>query len=178
VLDPRIDWFASSLAKTHDVTIVGTYRYGEVGDGPSLETGVDGIKSIRVERTRHDGAWLPSATQLRGQVSDGRALLAELVAYSAAPHEVLAERLGAEIAEPHELQRFRELSHHMVNTSSALIGALEQLGAPDLIVAADLDGLFAATIFGQENGCPVVYDAHEYWPFSMLDFQHWEIDFW
>jgi glycosyltransferase involved in cell wall biosynthesis len=178
VLDPRIDWFASSLAKTHDVTIVGTYRYGEIGEGPSLETGSDGIRRIRVERTRHDGAWLPSAAQLRGQVSDGRALLAELVAYSAAPHEVLSERLGAEIAEPHELQRFRELSRHMVNTSSALIGALEQLGAPDLLVAADLDGLFAATIFGEENGCPVVYDAHEYWPFSLLDFQHWEIDFW
>lgn len=176
--EPRIGWLASSLSKTHDVTIIGTYRSNQVGDRPTLETNADGIKLIRVERTRHDGAWLRSAAQLRGKMSVERGLLAELIAYSAAPHDVLADRLGAEIAKPSELQRFRELCRHIVNTSSALIGALEQLGKPDLIIAADLDGLFASTIFGEENSCPVVYDARKYWPYSVVDFQHWEIEFW
>jgi len=178
VLDPRIGWFASSLAKTHDVVVVGTYLYTEVGDGPSVETDAAGITRVRVERTRHGGAWLPSARRVREGQSEARALLAELVAYAAAPHDVLAERLGAEVAVSSELQRFRQLCLHMVNTSSALIGGLEQLGTPDVIIAADMDALFAAAIFGEENSCPVVYDAHEYWPYSMLDFQHWEIDFW
>jgi glycosyltransferase involved in cell wall biosynthesis len=31
---------------------------------------------------------------------------------------------------------------------------------------------------GQENGAVVVYDAHEYWPYSYNDFRHWEIEFW
>jgi glycosyltransferase involved in cell wall biosynthesis len=179
VIDPRISWFASSLNETHDVVVVGTYRFDKVGSGPSLQEGTNGIKTIRVERTKHDASWLPNANQLRtGKMSVARALLGSLIGYAAAPTAVLDELLGSHIAVASELARFRTLCAYMVNTNSALLGALEQLGAPDLIVAADLETLFAAVAGGEDAGCPVVFDAHEYWPYSVTDFQHWEIEFW
>ncbi|WP_162260114.1 discoidin domain-containing protein [Bosea sp. Root670] len=177
-IDPRIGWFAASLAATHEVVVLGTYRFNEVGDGPSLEEGPDGIKLLRVERTRHEAGWLPTARALPHAVSEARALLATLVGYAAAPQAVLAERLGAHVAVEGEILRFRELCGYMVDTNAALLDAIDDLGPPDLVVAADLEALFAAVACGEDNGCPVVFDAHEYWPFSFTDFQHWEIAFW
>lgn len=177
-IDPRIGWFATSLAATHEVVVIGTYRFNEVGEGPSLEEAQDGVKLIRVERTRHEAGWLPTARALSHSVSEARALLATLAGYAAAPQAVLAERLGAHVALESEILRFRELCSYMVDTNAALLGAIDDLGPPDLVVAADLEALFAAVACGEDNGCPVVFDAHEYWPFSFTDFQHWEIAFW
>jgi glycosyltransferase involved in cell wall biosynthesis len=178
-IDPRIGWFASSLSRTHNVVVVGTYRFNEVGTGPSVEDGPDGTTLVRVERTMHAAQWLPSASELRqGKASQARALMAALVGYAAAPDAVLAERLGSHIAVASELDRFRTLCSNVVNTNSALLGAIERLGTPDLIVAAGLEALFAAITHREDTGCHVVFDAHEYWPYSFTDFQHWEIEFW
>ncbi|WP_210497455.1 glycosyltransferase, partial [Microvirga antarctica] len=51
-------------------------------------------------------------------------------------------------------------------------------GGFDVVVAVDLDTLPAAIALAEEYGVPVIYDAHEYWPYSNPDMRHWEIDFW
>ncbi len=179
VVDPRIGWFAATLSKTHDVTVIGVNPRNNGREGPSLEEVPGGIKVLRVERTRHDAGWLPIASELcDGTTCEARALLATLVGYGAAPDALLRRRLGAEIAVAGELERFRTLCTYLVNTNSALIGAVEKLGPPNLVVAADLEALYAAVACGETTDASVVFDAHEYWPWSYTDFQHWEIEFW
>jgi glycosyltransferase involved in cell wall biosynthesis len=178
-IDPRIGWFAETLGKSHDVVVIGTFPFNSVGDGPSLSEGPNGVRILRVERTRHEAGWLPTASELQaGAPSEARALLAALVGYAAAPDRLLKRRLGADVAVASELSRFRALCTYMVNTNAALIGALEELGAPNLLIAADLEALFAAVACKETTGARIVFDAHEYWPWSYTDFQHWEIEFW
>lgn len=178
-IDPRIGWFAETLGRSHDVVVIGTFPFNTVGDGPSLSEGPNGIRILRVERTRHEAGWLPTASELHASApSEARALLAALVGYAAAPDVLLKRRLGADVAVASELTRFRGLCAYMVNTNAALIGALEELGAPNLVVAADLEALFAAVACKEKTGARIVFDAHEYWPWSYTDFQHWEIEFW
>jgi glycosyltransferase involved in cell wall biosynthesis len=178
VLDPRIGWVASSLAESHEVCIIGTYDFGVVGDGPTSEVAENGITVVRVERTKHDAAWLPSLAQMRTIGMTPRAVLATLAGFAALPVGLLADRIGAHGAAPEEIARFRSLCTYFVNTNSALIQAAENMGPPDLVVAADLETLPAATAIAAGAGGLCIYDAHEYWPFSYTDFRNWEIEFW
>lgn len=178
VLDPRIDWFASSLNATHDVYVIGTYAFNVVGDGPSYQSTHDGMTIVRVERTKHDAAWLPSSAQMRTDLCESRALLGFLAGFSALPEGILASRIGAYDASPVAIARFRSLCVHLVNTNSALMLAAANMGVPDLVVAADLETLPAACAIAAETGAYCVFDAHEYWPYSYTDFRHWEIEFW
>lgn len=178
VLDPRINWFASSLKKSYDVYVVGTYDFNVVGDGPVYEISEGGITIVRVERTKHNAAWLPSSAQMRANLSAARALLGSLAGFAALPEGILADRVGAHVATPEVVARFRGLCAYFVNTNSALMEAMENMGPPDLIVAADLETLPAASAIAGDTGSFCVFDAHEYWPYSFTDFQHWEIEFW
>ncbi|WP_213253041.1 glycosyltransferase [Bradyrhizobium sp. sBnM-33] len=174
VLDPRITWVATSLMKTHEVYVIGTYNFGEVGDGPYREVNSEGMTIVRVERTKHDAAWLPSLAQLRASPSIARGMLATLAGYASLPEKILADRIGAY----GDTSRFRELCAYFVNTNSALLEAMQKMGPPDLIVAADLETLPAATVVAGDVGSFCIFDAHEYWPYSYTDFQFWEIEFW
>jgi glycosyltransferase involved in cell wall biosynthesis len=174
VLDPRISWVASSLSKSYEVYVIGTYSFDEVGDGPSYEVNKDGITVVRVERTKHDAAWLPSLAQLNAEPSLPRGILAALAGYAELPDWILADRIGAHGG----TARFRELCEYFVNTNAAIMQAMQNMGPPDLIVAADLETLPAATAIAGDAGSFCVFDAHEYWPYSYTDFQYWEIEFW
>jgi glycosyltransferase involved in cell wall biosynthesis len=178
VIDPRIGWFASSLKKSHDVYVIGTYDFNVVGDGPTYEASEEGITIVRVERTKHNAAWLPSSAQMRGNLPAARALLGSLAGFAVLPEGILADRVGAHGATPEVVARFRGLCAYFVNTNSALMEAMGNMGPPDLIVAADLETLPAALAIAGDTGSFCVFDAHEYWPYSYTEFQHWEIEFW
>ena len=30
----------------------------------------------------------------------------------------------------------------------------------------------------EEYDVPLVYDAHEFWPYSIPELRHWEVEFW
>jgi glycosyltransferase involved in cell wall biosynthesis len=175
VLDPRVDWVAASLARDYDVCEIGTYRFNERGSGPSLERVSEHRRRIRVERTRHDWDWVVAPSDQANPVVQQLALL---FTYARLPERALCRALGAFDANAATLDRFRELCTYFVNTNGALIEAARLTGSFDVIVAADLESLPAALVLGRENGAVVVYDAHEYWPYSYNDFRHWEIEFW
>jgi glycosyltransferase involved in cell wall biosynthesis len=178
VADPRIGWFASTLTESYDVYVIGACSSDEMKGAPRCEIDSKGTRIVRVDRSKHDAAWLPSSAQLRNDPSTPRALLGLLTGYAALPEGLLAERLGAHGALPDEVARFRGLCAYFVNTNSALLQAMQNMGPTDLIVAADLETLPAATAFADEADSFCVYDAHEYWPYSYADFQSWEIEFW
>src|SRR3546814_12337044 len=51
-------------------------------------------------------------------------------------------------------------------------------GRFDAVIAVDLDVMPAAETIAKEYGSLLVYDAHEYWPYSDFRFLQWESDFW
>jgi glycosyltransferase involved in cell wall biosynthesis len=175
VLDPRVDWVAESLARDYDVCEIGTYRFNEHGAGPTLQRVSNHRHRIRIERTRHDWDWIVAP---RDPADPAVRQLALLFMYARLPERALRRALGAFDAEPETLDRFRELCSYFVNTNGALIEAARLTGSFDVIVAADLESLPAALVLGRESEAIVVYDAHEYWPYSYNDFRHWEIEFW
>lgn len=178
-IDPRVNWFAETLQHTHDVTVIGTYHFNVIGEKTTTELQPNGIRVIRAERSRHELNWVPTAGELReGPASHARFLLGMLADYAVMPTALLEAKLGSTVAHETELARFRSICEYMVNTNSALLNVIEQIGAPNLVVGVDLEALFAAVACGETQHVPVVFDAHGYWPYSYTDFQHWEIEFW
>jgi glycosyltransferase involved in cell wall biosynthesis len=176
--DPRTEWMAAGLARDYEVCEIGTYRFDERGNGPRLEQISDRWLRLRIERTRHDWDWVPSPSNSTAGSSVALRQLALLHLYGGLPKRVLARALGALDADDRVLGRFRELCRYFVNTNAALIEAARLTGSFDIIVAVDLESLPAALALAHENNAVVVYDAHEYWPYSYLDFRHWENEFW
>ncbi|MBC2775773.1 glycosyltransferase [Rhizobium sp. AQ_MP] len=178
-IDPRVNWFAESLQLTHDVTVIGTYHFNVIGERTTTTLQENGIRVIRAERSRHELNWVPTSGELREcPASHARFLLGMLADYAVMPTPLLETKLGAAVAHETELARFRSICEYMVNTNAALLNVIEQIGAPNLVVGVDLEALFAAVACGETQNIPVVFDAHEYWPYSYTDFQHWEIEFW
>lgn len=178
-IDPRVNWFAESLQRTHDVTVIGTYDFNVIGERTTTALQDNGIRVIRAERSRHELNWVPTSGELReGPASHARFLLGMLADYAVMPTPLLETKLGAAVAHETELARFRSICEYMVNANAALLNVIEQIGAPNLVVGVDLDALFAAVACGETHNIPVVFDAHEYWPYSYTDLQHWEIEFW
>jgi len=178
VLDPRIEWMAAGLAREYDLCEIGTYRFNERGTGPCVERISDHRFRIRVERTRHDWDWVPAPHCLADGLPTALHQLGLLHMYTGLPDRVLVRTLGALDADDRVMNRFRELCRYFVNTNAALVEAARLTGSFDVIVAADLESLPAALILAHETQAVVVYDAHEYWPYSDLDFRHWENEFW
>jgi glycosyltransferase involved in cell wall biosynthesis len=174
--DPRIEWFASSLAANFDVCELGTYR--ETGVGPSLERISDHRVRVRIERERLDWDWVPGGNATDASVSLGLQCLQRLYVLSELPSRSLARVLGALDAEEADLTRFRLWARYFVITSGALVQAARLIGRFDVILAADLETLPAALALGEESGAKVVYDAHELWPYSHVGFRHSEVAFW
>jgi glycosyltransferase involved in cell wall biosynthesis len=178
VADPRIEWMAEGLARDYLLCEIGTYRFNEHGAGPSLQRISDRRYRVRVERNRHDWDWVPPPYDGDGNVSAAARQLALLFMYARLPERALRRVIGAHDADAAVLERFRQLCTYFVNTNGALIEAARLIGSFDVIIAADLESLPAALILGGESKGPVVYDAHEYWPYSYHDFRHWETEFW
>jgi glycosyltransferase involved in cell wall biosynthesis len=175
IADPRIDWFASSLAPGFDVVELGTHR--KEGIGPSLERVSDRRVRVRIERERFDWDWVPRSAA--GDIlSAGLRCLLHLYLLAELPSLSLMRVLGALDAEDDDLARFRSLARYFVMTNGALIQAARLIGKFDVIIAADLTTLPAALTLSAESGARVVYDAHEWWPHANIAFRHWEVAFW
>ena len=74
--------------------------------------------------------------------------------------------IGALDTTDEDLYRFRWHCKFFVNRNSALLEAARRIGGFDLLIAADLYALPAAVALAEEYDVPLVYDAHEFWPYS------------
>jgi glycosyltransferase involved in cell wall biosynthesis len=175
--DPRGDWVADSLARDHDVYEIGTYRPAVDGERPSLERVSDHRFRIRVERHRHGSWWLPEPGGC-SPLSVGRQQLLYLAALADAAEPVLRSAIGALDALPEDIANFRWMARYVLNTNSALLEAAQRSGRFDLVVATDLDTLPAGVALKEETGAALLYDAHEFWPYSMPGARHWYSEFW
>jgi glycosyltransferase involved in cell wall biosynthesis len=94
------------------------------------------------------------------------------------PLGTLGQAIGARQAGDEDLGRLSELCNYFVKINSSLHNASRRIGGFDVIVAADLETLPAAVALAEEHSVPIVYDAHEYWPYADFTFKDWEVEFW
>lgn len=178
VLDPRTDCLARSLSLDHEVHEIGTYRFGVDGGGPSFEQLTPRRHRVRIEPTRHGAWWIPGPAAVDRSLSLGRQKLLYLAVLIEAPEPALRASIGALDASAEEISEFRQLAKHFLNANSALFEAAQRTGRFDLIVATDLDTLPAGVALRDATGAPLIYDAHEFWPYAWHDMRHWQCDFW
>lgn len=176
VTDPRIGWWASSF-KSYSVCELGTYRFSESGSAPSLETVAEDHSRVRVERRLNGSVW-KSGNQEAMLETPGIRDLALLEIFARSSHDELTRSIGAYDADAVDFARFKTLCEYIVNTNSSLLQAALNMGPFDAVVCSDLETLPAAVALKHTWNCHLVFDSHEYWPFSYPDFRAWESEFW
>lgn len=166
--DPRIGWVASSLSQRFNVTELGTHRDRAMHRRPDwTELG-----------EHHWRARLP-ITSWPAHVSDlGRSTYGGSVGWFALAGfaydivglhaEIAAKKTRIPLAKRQRLNQMKEI----LATNASLIRAGRALGSADLIVASDLDALVAGVVLKNDLGARLVYDAHEFWPFSFPIFRN------
>lgn len=174
--DPRIGWWASSF-KSYSVCELGTYRFSETGSAPALERVTEDHTRVRVERRLNGSVW-KSGNQEAMLETPGIRDLALLEIFARSSNEELARSIGAYDANEVDFARFKTLCEYFVNTNSSLLQGALNMGPFDAIVCSDLETLPAAVALKQIWNCHLVFDSHEYWPFSYPDFRAWESEFW
>jgi glycosyltransferase involved in cell wall biosynthesis len=176
-LDPRIDWFSIGLSAQFEVCEIGLYVQGSTETVPSIEK-----LSDRRTRVRVDGSWnrWNFVPPRGGEAGDGLGLptLSEVALIGEVPRSTLCYVLGALDATDEDLNRFRGLCRYFVNVNTSLLESARRIGGFDVVVAADLHALPAAVALTEEYDVPLVYDAHEFWPYSIPELRHWEVEFW
>ncbi len=175
-LDPRVTWVSTSLQRDFDVCEVGTYRSDVVSSGPELEYLDKSWQRLRIQRNRHGSAWYEGVSS-----ADDRcpawAVFNRLAIASVMDTQAINEAFGPLVHTP-SADRFKGLCDYFLNTNSALLEAASSLGAADVVVVADLEALPAGVAYASKFGSLLVYDAHEYWPYSAVHFESWETEFW
>ena len=178
IVDPRIDWHSKSLLKDRFVCELGSYRFNVVGDKLSVEKVDNNYFRVRVERTLHNNVWKETPLADRDTRSAFLIAMRILEDCTNASPAALQRMVGAYDADATDIARFRSLCRYMLNTNSALLEGALYFGPFDTIICADLESLPAAIGLKEQWGCNVIFDSHEFWPFSYTDFRHWENDFW
>jgi glycosyltransferase involved in cell wall biosynthesis len=177
-LDPRIDWFAEGLAANFEVCELGLHALDAKTSASSLERVSPNRIRVRVDGRRICWDFIAPAVGSSGEEPLGILAIKKLFFTAQLPARALGKSVGAADPTHADLERFRWSCNSLVKTNSALIEAARRIGGFDLVVAADLDTLPAAVTLAEQYGVPLVYDAHEYWPYAFPEFRRWESEFW
>jgi glycosyltransferase involved in cell wall biosynthesis len=177
-IDPRIEWMAKGLCRDFEVCELGIHPLTLDNRLLDYERVGEGWVRSRVDRYWHNNPVTPRIHDMNAPGPIGLHHLMLLHLVSELPAASLADALGALDATEEDLARFRWYARHYYDTNCALLEAGRRIGTFDVIVAADMGTLPAALALAEEYGARVVYDAHEFWPLSIMEFRHWEVEFW
>ena len=177
-LDPRIDWFAQGLAANFEVCELGLHPVDANASASSLERVSPSRTRVRVNGQRICWDFIAPAAGASGEELLGISAIKKLFFAAQLPARSLGKSFAAADPTQADLERFRWSCNSFVKSNSALLEAARRIGGFDLVIAADLDTLPAAVTLAEQYGVPLVYDAHEYWPYAFPEFQGWECEFW
>ncbi len=176
-LDPRIDWMAEGLTADFDVCELGLQPSQDRRE-VAFERLSDRRVRVRIDHNRHDWDMVPNIPAQQQPGASGLHNLILLHVLGELPARALARSIGALDATEDDLARFRWFTRHYATTNCALLRAARLLGDFDMIIAADMGTLPAAVALAEEYRAKLLYDAHEFWPWSQMEFRHWELEFW
>jgi hypothetical protein len=182
-LDPRIDWSASFAGTEFDVAVIG------IGEGE--RAAAESRTSYSVHRCRLMFSPRNVATfaaLLFIELSFFQriafcllvpALAAALIALIVGHwlfgryntlRTILVVGAGRLLPPAWRARRLRSfllgLYRHFAPVTAAFLRAVESDARPDIVHCNDLDTLLVGVRLKKKYGCRVVYDAHEYWPYS------------
>lgn len=173
--DPRTAWMAEGLSAEFEVCELGIQPVAADPADASFERLPGRRTRVRVGRQRCEWAAISDGTAER---LVGIRELARLHGLAELPAEVLERTVGAHDATGEDLQRFGDYLRYLLHSNSALIDAGRRIGQFDCVVATDLDALPAGLVLAEECDAALVYDSHEFWPYSIPVFRDWEVEFW
>lgn len=166
--DPRIGWVAATLADKFDVTEIGLYRDLSTARAPDVEQIAPQLRRARAPATPWP-AYIPDLNDVVLGDNAGWNALAGFAYETASTDPVLGygRKTGRPLRAIHE--RHEQL-RRILRTNASLIRAARALGPAELIVAADLESLAAGVTLKSDFGARLIYDAHEFWPYSFPQF--------
>lgn len=158
--DPRIGWVARTLAARFEVCELGLHRDLSSARPPQ-------ISKIEQHRTR---AHLP-ATPLPAYIADtNQTTFGENEGWNALAGFAYETSSSDKAHSPRATRERHAHLRRILRTNVSLIRAARALGPAELIVAADIETLAAGAALKQEFGARLIYDAHEFWPYSFPQF--------
>lgn len=182
-LDPRIDWSASFAGTEFDVTVIG------IGEGERATA--ESRTSYTVRRCKltfspknvatfaallfMELSYLQRIAFCLLVPSLAAALLALIAGHRLVSRYgtlrttlvIGANRLLPPAWRARRLRSFLfGLYRHFGPVTGAFLSAVESEARPDIVHCNDLDTLLVGVRLKKKYGCRVVYDAHEYWPYS------------
>jgi glycosyltransferase involved in cell wall biosynthesis len=167
-IDPRITWFKNSFGKDYEICLLGIH---DDINGPVIELNQkEGVTSLSVhidldesihfspqEISRIDRPILFWVDYLK------KVSLASLKKNKDTPRKVMS--------------RLKWNCEHFLQINQILHNIGDKIQNFDLVVACDLNSLLAGVLLSQKHKVPLVYDAHEYWPFADMNMEVWEEGF-
>lgn len=178
ILDPRIEWWADKLVEAFTVVEIGFCNAGSGRPQAGLEIVSEHRLRIRIDPDEYGGSWFRFVDR-NGMIDQnvGLAVLKNLLLARAMEGDSLTSRLGL-YAGPEERERFRGHLDFFIVTNAGLIEVSQRLGRPAAVLSCDLDTLPAGVALTKDWGVPLVYDAHEFWPYSFPYFTAGQSSFW
>ncbi|MBF9231988.1 glycosyltransferase family protein [Microvirga alba] len=178
VLDPRIGWWAEKLVEFATVVEVGFHRHAGKTTGCELENVADGHLRLRIDPEQQGDSWLRFVDdEGRVEQNAGLSVLKNLMLAAMIKDDHLNSRFGL-LGGAEDRFRFRSHLNYYVSINSNLIEVCQKLGSPSAIIACDLDTLPAGVALAGGWDIPLIYDAHEFWPFSFPGALAGESSFW
>ncbi|RYG37526.1 MAG: hypothetical protein EON93_03510, partial [Burkholderiales bacterium] len=158
--DPRIGWVAGTLAARFEVTELGLHRDLSSVRPPQVATVTGHHSRIHLPATPWPAYVIDTNNAIFGDNDGWNALAGFAYEVSSSDHAASSRAT-------------RERHQHLrriLKTNASLIRAARALGPAELIVAADIESLAAGIALKQEFGARLIYDAHEFWPYSFPQF--------
>jgi len=75
---------------------------------------------------------------------------------------------------PYRLRVFLSMLKHYATANAALVRAARDVGSVDIVHVNDLEALPAGVLIKRASGAKLIYDSHEYWPYSDVESARWE----
>lgn len=172
--DPRIGWTQRNAPPGTVIHVVGVHHdpLGSESIEGDPETGF----SITLKRAEDHTVALSRILPNGGENEPGveeALLLAWLASMS---RDQVAKIYG--IAEERSFAVVTSLARYFLNFAAPLVEYGGRIEGIDVIIACDLETLLPAVFLKQRFACPLIYDAHEFWPDSHDAFTPAEFDFW
>lgn len=171
--DPRCEWFARAAPHNLLFELFGVARNNSEVLSQKQKTTLH----IVPRKTLTSEKGLVGHLSTTRKPSFGVSELLNCFRLSGESTDALAVVFGVNRDEP-RLQHFKSYMRHFVDTAVSLVEYIAPKESFKAIVACDLDTLIAGIILKDWFGCPLIYDAHEYWAHADVQQAEFEQHFW
>jgi glycosyltransferase involved in cell wall biosynthesis len=171
--DPRCEWFASAAPDNVRIELFGVTRM----DTECQACGAEDTIHIIPRKTLDPEKFLYPHLFLNRNPLPATNELNNCYVLSRETNDALARTFHISPNEP-RLQNFKCYMKHFADTAASLVEHIAGKDLFDAVIACDLDTLIPGIILKNAFGCPLIYDAHEYWAHADVQQAEFEKRFW